>query len=87
MEIYMDIDDIRGTINYGHLEGEVNFSEEEEKDFQTLLTKELDDEELTEEEDDRLEKYKEIIINHSQFIIDDYDIYNPGEYCWKDLLY
>ena len=87
MEIYMDINWLRGHLNYGHFEGEVDFSKEEEKDFQMLLAKELNNKELTEEENDRLEEYKEIIIDRSHIIIDDYEIDDLGDYEWKDLLY
>jgi len=87
MEIYMDINWLRGHINYGHFEGEVNFSEEAEKDFQTLLAKDLNDEELTEEEEDRLNEYKEIIVDRSHIIVDDYEIDDWGEIEWKDLLF
>ena len=83
----MDINWMRGHINYGHFEGEVNFSKEEKEDFQMLLAKDLNDEEITEEANDRLEKYKEIIIDQSHIVVDDYEIDDFGEYEWKDLLY
>lgn len=86
MEIYMDINWMRGHLNYGHFEGRVDFSEKEEKDFQMLLAKDLNDEELTEEEHDRLEDYKETILDRSHIVIDDYEIDDLGEYEWKDLL-
>lgn len=86
MEIYMDINWIRGHLNYGHFEGDVDFSKEEEKDFQMLLAKDLNDEELTKEEQDRLEDYKETIIDSSHIVIDDYEIDDSGEYEWEDLL-
>lgn len=40
MKIYLDLDTIHGRPLYGHLEGEIDFSEEDEKDFLTLLEKE-----------------------------------------------
>ena len=85
MDIYMELDYIRGYIGDGHFEGEVDFSGEEEKDFQTLLRKDLNDEELTDEEIERLEGYKEEIIDSCKFVIDWYDIEELG-YNWKDLL-
>ena len=86
MEIYMDINWIKVRINYGHFEVEIDFSEEEEKDFQMLLAKDLNGEELTKEESDQLEGYKNVIISESNFILDDYEIDDLGEYEWKDLL-
>lgn len=82
----MDMDYIRGYVRYGHIEGEINFTEEEEKDFKTLLRKELNYEELTDEETDRLDGYKEDIENHSSIVIDDWGIEDWGEYHWEDLL-
>ena len=41
----------------------------------------------TEEEQDRLEDYKETILDSSHIVIDDYEIDDVGEYEWKDLLY
>ena len=54
MKVYMDIDRLRGHIHYGHLERDVSFSKEEEKEFKSLFSKWLDDEELTEEEQEKL---------------------------------
>ena len=50
MKIYMDLGYLVGHLRFGHLEGEVPFSEEEEKEFKELLKKELDYEDLTKEE-------------------------------------
>ena len=69
----MDIDEINGHARYGHLEGEVNFSEEEEKDFQTLLKKEDNYEELTEEES-------------CCPVVDDWEINSWNGINWSDLL-
>ena len=87
MNIYMDLDYIRGYVRDAHLEGDIDFSEEEEKDFQTLLKKELDDEELTNEENDRLEEYKEEIIDSCELVVDWYDIEDKGDYHWEDCLH
>ena len=82
----MDIDEINGHARYGHLEGEVNFSEEEEKDFQTLLKKEDNYEELTEEEQERLEKYKTDIEESCCPVVDDWEINSWNGINWSDLL-
>ena len=86
MNIYMDLDYIRGYVRDAHLEGDIDFSEEEEKDFQTLLKKELNDEELTNEENDRLEEYKDEIIDNCELVVDWYDIEDKGDYHWEDCL-
>ena len=86
MEINMELDYIRGYIRDAHFEGKVNFSGKEEEDFQALLRKELNDEELTEEEIDRLEGYKEEIIGSCELVIDWYDIEDTGDYHWEDCL-
>lgn len=86
MDIYIELDYVRGSIKDAHFEGKVNFSREEEEDFQVLLKKNLNDEELTEEEIDRLEGYKEEIIGSCELIIDWFDIDEYGEIHWKDCL-
>ena len=86
MEINMELDYIRGYIKDVHFEGKVNFSGKEEEDFQMLLRKDLNDEELTDEEIDRLEGYKEEIIGNCELIIDWYDIEERGDYHWEDCL-
>ena len=86
MNITMELGYVRGYIRDAHLEGDVDFSEEEEEDFQALLRKDLNDEELTEEEIDRLEGYKEEIICSCELVIDWYDIEDTGDYHWEDCL-
>ena len=86
MEIYMDTMYPRGEISEAHLEGEIDFTEEEEKDFKALLQKDVDGEELTEEEFERYEKYKEDIRNECQIVIDDFYVNDFGTFVWKDLL-
>jgi len=86
MKVYMDTEYLMGHLRYGHLEGEVPFDPKEEKDFQNLLRKELKDELLTDEENDRLESYKEDIICYTHIVVDDYSIEGIGEYCWSDCL-
>lgn len=86
MEINMELDYVRGYIKDAHFEGVVHFSKEEEEDFQALLRKDLNDEELTEEEIDRLEGYKEEIIDSCELVVDWYDIEDTGDYHWEDCL-
>jgi hypothetical protein len=86
MKIYMDMDYIVGRLRYGHLEGEIDFTKEQEKDFKTLLKKELNKEEITEEELDRLDGYKEDIRGCSEIIVDDWRIDDCGDYHWEELL-
>lgn len=80
------MDYIRGYLRYGHREGEINFTEEEEKEFKELLKKELVGEELTNEEYDKLEGYKYEIEEQTSIIVDDFDIEDYGEYHWEDCL-
>ena len=82
--MYMDY--IRGHLRYGHREGEVDFTEEEERDFKTLLKKELNKEEITEEELDRLDGYKENIRDCTEIVVDDWSIDDCGDYHWEELL-
>lgn len=86
MKIWMDVDEINAYARFGHLEGEINFSEEEKKDFQTLLKKENDDEELTEEEQERLEYYKEDIKEYCYLVVDDWEMNSYDGINWSDLL-
>lgn len=86
MKIFMYMDYLCGRIRYGHLEGEINFTEEQERDFKTLLKKELNKEEITEEELDRLDGYKEDIRDCSEIIVDDWRIDDHGDYHWEELL-
>lgn len=86
MDIIMELDYITGCIKDAHLAGKVNFSGEEEEDFQTLLRKDLNEEELTDEEIDRLDNYKKEIIANCELVIDWYDIDLMGDYHWEDCL-
>lgn len=86
MNIIMELDYIRGSIRDAHLAGKVEFSGKEEEDFQTLLRKDLNNEELTDEEIDRLEGYKEEIIGNCELIIDWYDIDDIDDFHWEDCL-
>lgn len=87
MKIYMDTDYLAGHLRYGHLEGDISWiTGEKEEDFKTLLKKELNDEELTEEEINRLEEYKEVILGNCDIIIDDYEIYDIGDCHWEECL-
>lgn len=80
------MDYIRGHLRYGHLEGEVDFTKEEEKDFKDLLKRKLNEESLTEEESDRLDGYKEWIRDECLIIVDDWRVDDYGEYHWEELL-
>jgi hypothetical protein len=82
----MNMDYITGRVLDAHFEGKVRFSKEEEEDFRTLLKKELNYEELTKEENNRLEKYKKEIIDSCDLVLDWYDIEDTGEYHWEDCL-
>lgn len=86
MKIWMNVDEINGYARYGHLEGVVDFSEEEKEDFQTLLKKEDNNEELTEEEQERLENYKTDIEESCFLVVDDWEINFWNGIDWSDLL-
>ena len=86
MKVYLDMDGLRGWIEYGHLEGNIPFSKEEEEEFQSLLKKEDDDEELTKEEEETLEVYKNKVLEYSNIIVDEYEIVDYGNIAWRDLL-
>jgi len=81
----MDMDYMIGHLRYGHVEGKVDFTEEEEKEFKELLKKEENFESLTEEESDKLEDYKETLLEHAIIKVDDYEIDDYGEFHWEDL--
>ena len=82
MKIDLALEYVMGYLKYGHIEGEVDFTEEEEKDFKTLLKKE----ELTDEEEKRLDIYKEKVMKSTKIIIDDYSLEDHGEPYWGDLV-
>ena len=86
MKVYMDLGYLVGHLRFGHLEGEVPFSEEEEKEFKELLKKDLNDRPLTEEEEDKLIGYKETIRDYCNIKVDDYEIDDWGDYYWEELL-
>ena len=86
MKVFMYMDYIRGHLRYGHLEGDVDFTEEEEKDFKNLLKRWLNKDILTEEELDRLEGYKEVITEETFIKIDDWRVDDCGDYHWEELL-
>lgn len=85
MKINVPIDYLRGYLRYGHLEGEVNMSSEEEKEFKTLLAKELEYE-ITKKEEEKLEEYKELIMENCEIVVDDYDIEDYGEFEWSEII-
>ena len=86
MKVFMYMDYIRGYLRYGHREGNVDFTEEEEKDFKNLLKRQINKDVLTEEELDRLDGYKEIIKDETTIILDDWRIEDCGDYHWEELL-
>lgn len=82
----MNLGYLVGHLRFGHFEGEVPFSEEEEKEFKELLKKDLDDELLTEEENNKLLDYKETIRDYCNIKADDYEIDDWGDCYWEELL-
>lgn len=86
MKVFMYMDYIRGHLRYGHLEGDVDFTEEEEKDFKSLLKRQINKDILTEEELDRLVDYKEAIKDETTIKVDDWRIDDYGDYHWEELL-
>lgn len=85
MYVRMNMDYLRGHLRYGHKEGNVDFTLDQEEDFKNLLSKEINEETLTEEELDRLEEYKEIIIDETDLIVDDWEVDDCGDYQWGDI--
>lgn len=84
MKIYLDVDTMHGRPLYGHLEGEIDFSEEDEKDFLALLEKERkNEEELTEDEADRLQNYKDDILYYSYPVVDDWEFDSYDGVDWE----
>lgn len=86
MKIDVSFEWLGGYLRSGHLEGEVDFTSEQEKEFKSLLLKEQNDEELTEEEESVLEDYKEYIYDCCDIVIDDYSIEDRGPAMWSDLI-
>ena len=83
MKVHLPVGYVMGYLRYGHFEGEVPFTKEEEEDFKKLL--EIDEGELTEEECDKLEHYKDMVDGYCELVIDDVDIEGYGDIEWKDL--
>lgn len=87
MKIDMPIDWIYAFSKYGHFEGEVHFSPEREKEFKSLLNKSLyNEEDMTEEEWDILDDYKEDIKDNCDIKIDEWEIEDWGDVEWEALL-
>lgn len=85
MKFYMDMDYMVGRLRYGHIEGDIDFTEEEIKEFKELLKKDVQWDSLTEEESDKLDVYKERVLEHGSIKVDDYELYDYGEFHWEDL--
>ena len=77
---------IRGYFRYGYGEGDIDFTEEEEKDFKSLLKRQINKDILTEEELDRLAGYRKIIKDKTTIKVDDWQIEDCGDYHWEELL-
>ena len=87
MKINLPLDYIVGYLRYGHLEGEIDYTEEEEKEFKNLLKKSINNEnEMSDEEWDKLETYQEEIRDNCTVIIDDYCLEECGPCEWSALL-
>ena len=85
MKINIPIDWIRGYLRYGHFEGEIDIDPEAEKELKELIKKDVHHN-LSEEESDKLEDYKEWIRDECSIVIDDYDIEEYGDIEWDALL-
>ena len=85
MKFYMDMDYMVGHLRYGHIEGDIDFTEEEIKEFKELLKKDVQWDSLTEEESDKLEVYKERVLEHGSIKVDDYELDDYGGFHWEDL--
>ena len=81
MKIYINVGHIIAEGD-GHIEGKINFTKEEEKEFKMLIKKNLID--LTEEECNKLEKYKKEIILNTIMRIDNYNILDYDDLHWED---
>lgn len=86
MKINIPIDWIMGHLRYGHLEGEVNFTTEEENEFKSLLLAYRNEVPLTEDEEEKLEDYKEWVRDSCSIVIDDYEIDDYGDIEWGYLI-
>lgn len=87
MKINLPVDYVMGHLRYGHLEGEIELDLEAEKEFKELLKRDLNGEALTDEEWDKLQDYKESILDECKIVIDDYEVDEWGEINWRDFLY
>lgn len=81
----MDIGYMVGHLR-GHVEGDIDFTKEQEEEFQMLLKKEFNEEDLTFLEQDILDLYKKRILDDCEIIIDDYELDNCDDFSWEDLL-
>lgn len=87
MKIDLPVDYIMGYLKYGHLEGVIELDPEAEKEFKELLKKDLNEEALTDEEQDKLQDYKESILDECKVVVDEYEIDGWGGVDWRDFLY
>ena len=86
MKINLPVDYVMGHLRYGHLEGEIELNPEAEKEFKELLKRDLNGEDLTDEEWDKLQGYKKSILDECMIVVDDYEIDKWGEVDWREFL-
>lgn len=83
----LPLDYVAGYLRYGHLEGEIDYTEKEEKEFKELLKKSINNEnDMTDEEWEILEQYQEEIRDNCEIKIDNYRIEDIGSCDWSALL-
>lgn len=85
MKIYMNVDYVCGHARYGHIEGDIQFNKEKEEEFKTLLKKQLNNKTLSDEELDKLDGYKELILDSCHLVVDDWDVEEYRSAEWGDL--
>ena len=87
MKINLPIDYIAGHLRYGHFEGEIDLTKEEIKDFKDLLEIEYDEARtLSDEDANRLDEYKEKVLDNCELIIDSYRVDDRGDIYWEELM-
>lgn len=85
MYISIPLDYVCGHLRYGHFEGNVKLSKEEEKEFLILYNKLINDEEMTAKEEEQFfDVFGEEIIDQTELVIDDYEIDDYGYKMWGE---